>query len=180
MSEEEQRYVSIDAEYGGPIAPKYPLLSIGACLVYRPEVQFYVEIKPLKGSIITDSARNVLGEQFIQKCMTTGLEPVVAMTRFAEWFEKKVPGRPIGVFIHKASDWMQIAWYFHNFLGYCPLGINGLDLKEFYMGKFDKEWRETSKKAIHEAGFVTSNKHNHNALADAIEQAELFRLIRKV
>jgi hypothetical protein len=177
---EEELYVSIDAEYSGPIAPKYSLLSIGACLVYRPEVKFYIELKPIEPFHITDGAAKVLGPEFLDRCKTIGEEPKFAMSEFAGWLEKKVPGRPIGVFFNAPSDWLHIGWYFHNFLGYNPLGINSLDIKGYYMGKFGKEWRQTTKKQIHEAGFKPSAQHTHNALQDAIEQAELFRLIRKV
>ncbi|MDG6989579.1 MAG: 3'-5' exoribonuclease [Nitrososphaerota archaeon] len=180
QNDERKLYVSIDAEYTGPIPPKYSLLSIGACLVDRPEVKFYVEIKPLEDSATTDSARQVLGDQFLGKCNASGSSPEVAMREFAAWLENHVTGKPIGVFFNAPSDFLFISWYFHTYIGYNPLGINAIDMKGVYMGKFGKPWRQTNKRAIHDSGFVTTSKHTHNALDDAIEQAELFRMILDV
>jgi hypothetical protein len=180
LEKERKLYVSIDCEYTGPIPPKYSLLSIGACLVDNPDVRFYVEIKPLEGATATDSARDVLGDQFLVKCEEQGSSPEAAMRSFAEWLEKNVQGKPIGVFFNAPSDFLFVSWYFHTYLGYNPLGINAIDMKGVYMGKFGKAWRQTNKRAIYDAGFKTSAKHTHNALDDAIEQAELFRMILDV
>ncbi|MDG6933692.1 MAG: 3'-5' exoribonuclease [Nitrososphaerota archaeon] len=177
VEEERKLYVSIDAEYAGPIPPRFSLLSIGACLVDDPNTKFYVEIRPLEGSTTTESAERVLGTSFLERCKNVGVSPKVAMKAFAEWLEKTVPGKPIGVFFNAPSDFLFISWYFHTYLGYNPLGINAIDMKGVYMGKFEKPWRQTNKRAIDDAGFKTTAKHTHNALDDATEQAELFRMI---
>jgi hypothetical protein len=40
--------------------------------------------------------------------------------------------------------------------------------------KFGKKWSETTKAAMHGFGFVTSRRHTHSALVDALEEAESF------
>lgn len=44
-------------------------------------------------------------------------------------------------------------------------------------GKFGKKWSETTEVAMHGFGFVTSRRHAHNVLVDALEEAEVFRMI---
>lgn len=41
------------------------------------------------------------------------------------------------------------------------------------MGMQKTQWRETAKRQVR-AQFPSSQKHTHNALEDAIEQAEIF------
>ena len=69
-------------------------------------------------------------------------------------------------------------WYFIKFLGRDPFGISGVDIKAYFMGKLDNSWSETTKKNV-SARFTPSHKHTHNALDDAMEQAEIFEKLLK-
>jgi len=69
-------------------------------------------------------------------------------------------------------------WYFIKFLGRDPFGIAGIDIKTYFMGKLNVPWGETTKKRVATC-FTPSHKHTHNALDDAIEQAEIFEKLLK-
>jgi inhibitor of KinA sporulation pathway (predicted exonuclease) len=69
---------------------------------------------------------------------------------------------------------MFVAEYFHRYLGHNPFGHSALDLKAFYMGLTGARWPET---ALHHvaARYGCRQELTHNALADALDQAGLFR-----
>ncbi len=69
-------------------------------------------------------------------------------------------------------------YYFHKFIGHNPFGVSSLDIKSLYMGTFGGRWSDTRAKNIIEI-LKPQSRGNHNALQDAIFQAELFRLILK-
>ena len=104
-----------------------------------------------------------------------GIAPATAMADFEQWLkEVSVQRRPVFVAFNATFDWMFTAYYFHRFLGRNPFGISGLDIKAYYMGKFGTSWRQTAKRNI-DPRFLSDRPHN--ALDDAIEQAELFMKI---
>ena len=55
-----------------------------------------------------------------------------------------------------------------------PFGHNALDVKAFYMGMTGAHWSETSMKQITRRYFG-ERELTHNALQDALDQAEIFR-----
>ncbi len=75
-------------------------------------------------------------------------------------------------------DWMFTHYYFIKFLGRDPFGISGIDIKAYFMGKLSVPWGETTKKRV-TAKFISSTKHTHNALDDAVKQAEIFEKLLK-
>lgn len=40
-------YISVDIETAGPIVGEHSMLTIGACLVYQPEVEFTIMLQPI-------------------------------------------------------------------------------------------------------------------------------------
>ena len=59
MNERSETFVSVDIEASGPSPSIGSLLSIGACLVDDPSVDFYVELKPIDGHDWDDHAETV-------------------------------------------------------------------------------------------------------------------------
>jgi DNA polymerase III epsilon subunit-like protein len=169
------RYVSVDVEATGPIPGDYSLLSIGACLVTNPNVKFYVEIQMLNDNI-TDWPAIHLSDLIHRVCSAPGLTPKYAMEKFAGWLAENVKGKPIFVGFNVVFDFKFVDWYFHHFLGDNPFGINALDIKGLFMGKFGRPWYETNKGDIKKVLGITT-PHTHNALEDAIEQAEICRIV---
>lgn len=167
-------FVSVDVEASGCIPEEYSLLSIGACVLDNPQNSFYIEVKPINENFTT-SAIKVTGDLY-KRCKVEGYEPLEAMKRFADWLAS-LNDRVSMVGFNAVFDWQFINYYFIKYLGYNPLGINALDMKAYYMGMANCKWYETTKKRIKGANpyFKTQHPHTHNALDDAVEQAELFR-----
>lgn len=165
-------YISVDVEASGPIPGEFSLLSIGSCLVSDTNKKFYCELKPINDNFVP-KAIEVNGLS-LEKLRTFGEEPATAMARLEAWIKTTAGGkRPVFVGFNATFDWMFIHWYFMKFLGRDPFGISGLDIKAYFMGKHKSLWVETAKKKIRIL-YPPKTPHSHNALDDAIEQAEIF------
>ena len=166
--------ISVDVETGGATPGDYALLSIGACLVDDPETTFYVELKP-------EDKRTTLEALEVSKLsldilQTMGVPPAEAMPQFAAWVAEVVPEGHRAVFVgfNAGFDWMFVADYFERFLGRNPFGHSALDIKAFAMGAGNTSWAATSMDVL-AARHLGGRALTHNALADAQDQAELFR-----
>ncbi len=175
-----ETWISIDVETSGPTPGVASLLSIGACVVGRPDESFYVELRPVPGMGWTAEAeaihaltRDHLAEH--------GLEPAEAMGRFAEWIAALPQvvrgGRPVFVGFNAAFDWMFVADYFWRFHGSNPLGVSALDVKALYLGMTwpdVRDWADTTRSRIEARNpGLTGTALTHDALDDARRQAEL-------
>lgn len=167
-------FISVDIETAGPVPSKYAILSIGACLVEDPEQTFYVELKP-EHTASTSEALAVTGLS-IDTLLERGERPERAMSMFEDWVLTEAPAgsRPVFTAFNAAFDWMFIADYFERFLGRNPFGHSALDIKAFAMGSGNTSWRATSMDVL-AAEHLGGRSLTHNALADAQDQAELFR-----
>ncbi len=169
-----ETYISVDIETSGPVPVEYSMLSIGACVVGDLSKTFYRELKPATDNFVPE-ALEVSGLS-LERLKETGTEPAAAMREFDAWIgEAAAEKRPVFVAFNATFDWMFIAYYFHRFLGRNPFGISGLDVKAYYMGKLGTSWSETAKKNLDKRFLSNNHRHTHNALDDAIEQAEIFR-----
>lgn len=168
-------YISVDIEASGPIPGEYSMLSLGACVVYDTSKTFYREFKPISDNYLP-KAIQVTGLS-LENLRDTGVEPEVGMLEFKNWIDiVSKDDRPVFTAFNATFDWMFVAYYFHRFLGHNPFRISGLDIKAYYMGKFGTSWSDTAKRRM-DTRFLSDKKHTHNALDDAIEQAEIFRKI---
>jgi DNA polymerase III epsilon subunit-like protein len=170
--------VSVDIEASGPSPSTGSLLSIGACLIEDPEIEFYVELKPLPDRPWDDDAARIhrLDRDAL---MRDGLAAQAALAEFESWLSEKCgsSGRPIFVGFNAPFDWMFVADYFWRYLGRNPFGISALDLKSYYMGNRAVErWAETSRSHIDQRLGLT-RVHSHQALDDARGQAEIARVL---
>lgn len=174
----EELYISVDIEASGPIPGEYSMLSLGACVVGQPEQAIYLELKP-------DSPRHdpeavsVTGFD-LQELAVTGVAPLQAMLRLAEWLANVSASGKKVVFVglNAPFDWSFVNYYFHKYLGENPLGFAALDIKAYYMGAFNLEWRQT-KSSHMSANLLPQSSPTHNALDDARFQAELFQLMQQ-
>ncbi|KVS41456.1 3'-5' exonuclease [Burkholderia ubonensis] len=171
-------FISVDVETSGPIPGEYSMLSIGACLVDAPESSFERTLKPLNRNVDPD-ALAVTGFS-LEELEQNGAEPRQAMTEFGAWVKAACSEREVPVFVglNAPFDWSFVNYYFHRFHGENPFGFTALDIKAYYMGVMGCSWRDTRSSAM--AGHLhPAQKGNHNAVQDAVYQAELFRLTRE-
>lgn len=101
------------------------------------------------------------------------------MTQFAAWARSLNQNGETLVFVgfNAAFDWSFVNYYFHQFLGENPFGFAALDIKSLYMGAAGCIWSDTRSSRM-AAALKPQRAGDHNALHDAIFQAELFRLAR--
>ena len=167
-------FISVDIETAGPVPSRYAILSIGACLVDDPDQTFYVELQP-EHTRAEAEALAVTGLS-IEALAERGERPQRAMEMFEDWVLSECPAghRPVFTAFNAAFDWMFIADYFERFLGRNPFGHSALDIKAFAMGSGNTSWAATSMDVL-AARHLGGRALTHNALADAQDQAELFR-----
>jgi len=173
-----EAYISVDVEAAGPLPPTYSMLSLGAVAVDDPKSTFYVELRPVNDASVP-GAMKVVGRT-LQDFAKAGRDPKDAMEAFRDWLGSVAKnGKPVFVGFNATFDWAFVNFYFHQYLGENPFGIGGIDIKSYYMGLSGVTWEGTRSSRIPKEFKDSSRRHTHNALDDAIEQAELFRRMRQ-
>jgi len=164
--------ISVDIETAGPIPGEYSMLSVGACVVGRRDESFYAELKPINSNAVPDALK-VTGFD-LTELGKTGEQPEDAMAKLGAWVASvSADTSPIFVGFNAGFDWSFVNWYFHRFLGENPFGFAPLDIKSYYMGLTGCSWTETKSSRMR-AEYQSAKPANHNALADAQAQAEMF------
>lgn len=174
-----EKFVSVDIETSGPIPGEFSMLTIGACLVDAKDATFQVRLKPLNRNLV-EAAMAVSGLS-LEELERTGMAPVDAMAAFRDWIAQATSdgARAVFVGLNAPFDWSFVNYYFHRFLGDNPFGFSALDIKALFMGATGCAWSDTTSsqmaKRLHPKLSGT-----HDALEDALYQAELFRLVRGI
>lgn len=165
-------FISVDIEASGPIPGAYSMLSLGACVVGEPDKSFYAELRPISNAEL-EGAMRVIGRP-LAEFTAKGSDPLVVMRAFGRWIAH-VSGElsPVFVGFNATFDWAFVNWYFHTYTGENPFGVAGADIKSYYMGLTGVSWEETRSSSIKQE-FKGPGTHTHHALADAIEQADMF------
>lgn len=170
----EELLISTDIETTGP-APGFDLYSmyqLGACVVGDGSKTFYAEVALISDRFIPE-ALSACG-QTMEQLRLKGDDPAEVMSRFASWVGKVSTGRkPVFTAFGATFDWMFIEWYFQRFAGENPFGHCGQDIKSYYQGMMRCRWDETKLSKI-DPRFLSGKPHTHNALDDAIQQADMF------
>lgn len=178
-------YISVDVETDGPIPGPYSMLSIGMAycgsfdgrsmaLTPYPKKTFYTEIRPISAKFEYE-ALHVSGLDR-NRIIREGLLPEVAMEQASAWIDE-VSGdnRPIFVAYPAPFDWLWVHWYFTQFtkLG-SPFGHSGcFDLKTAIAVRGKIPISRASKSQL-PTSLRPDFPHTHNALDDALEQANIF------
>lgn len=173
-----EAFISVDIEAAGPTPGEFSLLSIGACDVYDTTRTFGCELKPINRNA-APGALEVTGLS-LELLAERGLKPDKAMRSFDAWLsEISADGRAL-VFVgfNAPFDWSFVNYYFHRFIGRNPFGFTALDIKAYYMGATGCAWSDTRSSRMSE-DLKPKRSADHQALHDALYQAELFRLIRE-
>jgi hypothetical protein len=181
-------YFSADVETDGPIPGPFSMLSFA--LVYagrfdgvhftRPDAfdrTFYRELKPISTSFEPE-ALQVNGLDRDRLCRE-GEDPEEAMTAASRWI-KEAAGheRPVLVAYPLSFDWAWLYWYFRRFSkeGSPFSHSRCFDLKTAFAVKAALPIAQAGKSNLMPE-LRSRRKHTHNALDDAIEQAEIFAKI---
>lgn len=178
-------YISADVETDGPIPGPYSLLSVGLCVagvfdgrefVRRDPANetFYVEMRPISDRWQPEAlAVNRLDRVALER---KGLDPSLAMESAVSWVEQVAGAhRPVLVAYPVAFDWAFLYWYFVRFAKRgSPFGFSAcLDIRTLYQARAHTVHELSGKEHMPEH-LLPRRPHTHNALDDAIEQAELF------
>ena len=184
MSKQRETWISVDVETSGSVPGLYNLVSIGATVInplVSPRPKFYIEVYPHGGMEDLEAlAIHGLTEEYLRKA---GVDPKIAITKFIAWTVAvaDVPANTRPVFASWGSfDWMWMGYYFEKFGRHYtyPFGPNSLELKSYYLGLVKgTEWRVTAKSRMPKDDL--RGIHTHNALGDAIEQAEMVEAWQK-
>lgn len=178
-------YFSVDVETDGPIPGRFSMLSFA--LVYagafdgrtffQPPVynhSFYRELRPIYDEYEPEAMQvNGLDRDYL---LLHGEEPIIAMVEAATWIENTVgKSEPIFVAYPLSFDWTWMYWYFIQFAkGGSPFGFSKcFDIKTAMALSLGRTVKSVGKDRI--PGILkSSSPHTHNALDDAVSQAELF------
>ncbi|HII15796.1 MAG TPA: exonuclease [Nanoarchaeota archaeon] len=108
---------------------------------------------------------------FTRKQVMEFEEPKQVMERFSRWIKDNSKERPIFISDNNGFDWMFVCWYFWHFLNENPFGHSSQNLGSLYKGLV----KDMSKNFKH----LRETKHTHNALDDAMGNAEALLKLKK-
>lgn len=161
-------FIMVDIEADGPIPGDYSMVSIGAVVV-EPSLskRFYAEIRPISDKWIPQA----LAVSGFSREQTLGFEePKIVLARFSEFLAKNSKGQARFISDNNGFDWMFVCWYFWHFLDKNPFGFSSQNLGSLYKGCV----LDTFKNFKH----LRKTRHTHNALDDAIGNAEALLTIK--
>jgi hypothetical protein len=176
-------YFSVDIEADGPIPGPFSMVSIGVAVAgtrdpdftpaYPGSPTFYRELRPISDEW-DPQALAISGLQR-DDLLQHGADPALAMTELTAFIEETAgTARPVFVAYPAGYDWMFTYWYLIRFTGRSAFGHSScLDLKTMYAIRADVPMSAAAKGAM-PRHLLSTRPHTHNALDDAIEQAELF------
>jgi DNA polymerase III epsilon subunit-like protein len=161
--------ISFDGEMDGPYPADYSMISFGAVIV-EPTLKktFYGEMKPIS-HLWKPDALAVSGFSR-EQCLKFD-EPVNVLHNFAIWIEENSVGRPVFIGDNPGFDFAFLNYYFHKFYGSNPFGYSSRRIGDMYCGLVKDgyaRWKHLRK-----------TKHTHNALVDAIGNAEVILHMEK-
>jgi len=178
-------YFSADVETDGPIPGPFSMLSFGLVLAgtfdgttfSRPtdySKTFYRELQPISDEFQTEALEvNGLDRgRLIQE----GASPSEAMRQAAQWVKALAgSGRPVLVAYPLSFDWSFLYWYFVRFSAEnSPFDYSScFDIKTVFAVKAGIPIASAGRSKLIPSLRVNS-QHTHNALEDAIEQAQVF------
>jgi hypothetical protein len=178
-------YFSADVETDGPIPGPYSMLSFALVFAGRfdginfehPssfETSLYLELKPISEMFQIEALQvNGLDRDRLAR---EGCNPEEAMTRANKWIQEfSGSGKPVIVSYPLSFDWSWLYWYF---IRYCPEGSpfahsRCFDIKTAFSVKAGIPIAQSGRSKLL-PWLRSSRLHSHNALDDAIEQAEIF------
>lgn len=178
-------YLSADVETDGPIPGPFSMLSFALVFAGRFEdgkyrrpknldQSFYAELRPISEDFEPEALR--VNGRDRARLEREGRDPRQAMTESARWVRSIAgSGRPIVVAYPLSFDWTWLYWYFVRFSDDgSPFNHSGcFDIKTAYAVKAGLPISASGRHRL-EGSLQASHLHTHNALEDAVGQAEIF------
>ena len=179
-------YFSADVETDGPIPGPFSLLSFALVLAgtfdglrftrVTPTVRqvFYREMMPISSGFQRE-ALEVNGLDRM-RLLREGCNPVDAMSQAARWVEEmSAGGRPVLVAYPLSFDWSWLYWYFIRYSDSgSPFSYSQcFDLKTAFAVKGQRRIADSGRGKL-PLSLKSNRQHSHNALDDALEQADIF------
>jgi DNA polymerase III epsilon subunit-like protein len=164
-------YYVVDIESDGPIPHKYSMVSFGAVKVTPSLDQtFYGETKPVS-EIWIPEALAISG--FSREEHESFGDPFDVIPKFAEWLLDTSIGKPILISDNNGYDASWINYYMHMYNnGKNPFGWSSRRIGDLYCGLVKDsraQWKH-----------LRDTKHSHQALEDAIGNAEVLLKMQKL
>lgn len=162
--------VSVDIEADGAYPGDYSMVSFGA-IVVEPELKkkFYSGIiAPISGKW-NPEALAVSGFSR-EQCIKEGTEASEKMREFKAWLDS-FGGNPVFIADNPAFDFAFMNYYFHYFQGKNPFGFSARRIGDLFCGAEKNLWYKWKQHR--------RTKHSHNALDDAMGNAEAILYLSK-
>jgi len=178
-------YFSADVETDGPIPGPFSMLSFALVFAglfdgrsfIKPKAyrcSFYRELRPISNEFQQEALRiNGLDRDRLSR---EGEKPEAAMTEASAWVrELSGAGRPVLVAYPLSFDWAFLYWYFTRFSAVgSPFNHSRcFDLKTAFAVKAHVPISDAGRSKLIPS-LRPNGTHTHNALDDAVEQAEIF------
>lgn len=177
-------YISGDIEADGPVPGLFSMLSFGLAVAATfdgsrfearnpSEATFYAELKPITDDF--DPEATAVSGLDRDALLRGGNDPASAMRKAADWIASQAGrARPVLVGYPVVFDWMFLHWYFVRFNSESPFGFSGaMDMKTMYQQRANVLLSDAGRADL-PPNLASSRPHTHNALDDAIGQAEIF------
>lgn len=168
------KYVVVDIETDGATPHKSNILSLGAVDLDNLNNTWYREFAPRPYCSGDPKTLSWLEEQGIDRdrLVREGPLPLKSIMEFDLWLAATAQGDRIRFVADNAGfDWMFVAYYFDMYLGRNPFGFSPLSITSLYNGLVG----DMKKSFKHLRG----TKHTHNALDDALGNAEALNTLRR-
>ena len=177
-------YVSVDIEADGPIPSQNSMISLGAAaFTSSGELLdvFKVNLQPRPGAEQDPETMKWWAKHLPawDSATVNALEPAVAMQVFQEWLDSLVQDaeeqvKLVFVGYPVTYDFMFVYDYFIRYLGSCPFGFSGLDIKTLISAVSGLPYRESVKSSLPKKWARERPRHTHEADQDALEQGHIF------
>ena len=164
MQNKKHLYIAVDDEASGPVPGLYDIISIGL-VVMSPTLNqtFYGEFAPLHDDYVEAAYRSIGMTREQHLAMPDAHETTL---RMVEWLDGLGADRLTLVSDNPSFDAAFPNWLCHKFVGRSPFGHSGRRIGDFAAG-LERNFRATNAWKR-----LRKTKHSHNALDDAMGNAE--------
>lgn len=154
----------VDVETNGPVPGIYSMIEIGAVVV-EPGLErtFHATLCPMTVNAVTGRTH--------RECFDYQSAKIV-MTNFQIWLAQLNSKRLLFVSDNNGFDWQFINYYFHYHCSTNPFGFSSMNLGSFYKGLTQDTFTNFKHLRV--------TKHTHNALDDAIGNAEAMLRMKEI